>query len=120
MECAEYSYTGTVATVDGTPQYSTTPASGSVATISGLTTSNVSDLVFVACLASDTACMAGSGYTGLDDSRATNTANGGTGSYVGTVGQLIEYKVGVAAGAQSGTFGTATTTDNVILGMVAF
>jgi hypothetical protein len=39
FECAEYSYSGTIS-FDGTPQYSTTPASGGVATISGLTTSN--------------------------------------------------------------------------------
>jgi hypothetical protein len=59
FECAEYSYTGTVAAVDGTPQYSTTPASGGVATISGLTTANASDLVFAACLAVDTTCTVG-------------------------------------------------------------
>jgi hypothetical protein len=28
LECAEYSYSGTIASLDGTPQYSTTPASG--------------------------------------------------------------------------------------------
>jgi hypothetical protein len=33
---------------------------------------------------------------------------------------MIEYKAGVAAGAQSATFGTGTATDNVILGLVAF
>jgi hypothetical protein len=36
FECAEYSYTGTISSPDGTPQYSTTPASGGVATVSGL------------------------------------------------------------------------------------
>jgi hypothetical protein len=68
----------------------------------------------------DTTCTAGSGYTGLDD---TNTYDVATASYArsfwGITGQLIEHKVGVAAGAQSATFVTGAT-DNVILGLVAF
>jgi hypothetical protein len=35
-------------------------------------------------------------------------------------GQLIEYKVGAAAGSQSATFGTGTASENVILGLVTF
>ena len=66
FECAEYSYSGTIS-FDGTPQYSTTPASGGVATISGLTTSNSNDLVFAACLGVTTTCTTGSGYIGLND-----------------------------------------------------
>jgi hypothetical protein len=122
FECAEYSYTGTIAALDGTPQYSTTPASSGVATVSGLTTSNSSDLVFADCLGVDTSCTAGDGFTGLDD---TNTSfkdgdSGQTGqSFLNGTGQLIEYKVGVRAGAQSATFGTGTRADNVILGLVA-
>jgi hypothetical protein len=120
FECAEYSYSGTIS-FDGTPQYSTTPASGGVATISGLTTSNSNDLVFATCLSVDTSCTAGSGYTALDDTNTYDATSGTFGhSYVGLNGQMIQYKVGVAAGAQSATFGTATATDNVILGLLAF
>jgi len=112
--------TGTIS-FDGTPQYSTTPASGGVATISGLTTSNSNDLAFAACLAVDTTCTAASGYTLLDDSNTYDVTSGTFGhSYVGLNGQMIQYKVGVAAGAQSATFGTGTASDSVILGLVAF
>ena len=120
FECAEYSYSGTIS-FDGTPQYSTTAASGGVARISGLTTSNSSDLVFAACLGVDTTCTVGSGYTELDDSNTYDATSGTFGhSYVGLNGQMIQYKVGVAAGGQSATFGTGTPTDSVILGLVAF
>jgi len=121
FECAEYSYTGTIATLDGTPQYSATPSSGGVATVSGVTTSNSSDLVFADCLGVDTTCAAGSGYTGLNDANAYDAGYGSFGAnFWGLTGQLIEYKVGVAAGAQSATFGTGTASENVILGLVAF
>ncbi len=121
VECAEYSYTGTITALDGTPQYSTTRASGSVATISGLTTSNPSDLVFADCLGVDTICTAGSGYVGRDDTNAYDAAAKTYGNgFFSRTGQLIEDKAGVAAGAQSATFRTGTTTDNVILGLLAF
>jgi hypothetical protein len=121
FECAEYSYTGTISSPDGTPQYSTSPASGGVATISGLTTSNTSDLVFADCLGVDTTCTAGSGYTGRNDTNTYDVAGGNFGNnFYASTGQLIEDKVGIAAGAQSATFGTGTTTDNVILGLLAF
>ncbi len=120
FECAEYSYTGTITTLDGTPQYSTTPASGSVATIGGLTTSNTSDLVFAACLGVDTTCVVGSGYTLRNDTNAYDALGNNLGhDYLGYTGQLIEDKVGVGAGTQSATFGTGTPSDNVILGLVA-
>jgi hypothetical protein len=70
FECAEYSYTGTTVSLDGTPQYSTTRASGSLATVSGLTTLNSSDLVFADCLGVDTTCSAGTGYTGRNDANS--------------------------------------------------
>jgi hypothetical protein len=121
FECAEYSYTGTIATLDGAPQYSTTPSSGGVATVSGVTASNSSDLVFADCLGVDTTCAAGSGYTGLNDANTFDAGSGRFGTnFWGLTGQLIEYKVGVAAGAQSATFGTGTPAENVILGLVAF
>jgi hypothetical protein len=121
LECAEYSYTGTIAALDGTPQYSTTRASGGVATIGGLTTSNSGDLVLAACIAVDTSCSGGSGYTIRDDTNSLNVANGSTNtSFIGSTGQTIEDKVGVAAGAQSASFRTGTSTDNVILGILAF
>ena len=121
FECAEYLYTGTISAVDGTPQYSTTPASGGVATIGGLTSSNPSDLVFAACLGVDSSCGAGSGYIGRNDTNAYNVAGGSFGhSFYEYTGQLIEDRVGVAAGPQNATFGTGAGADNVILGMVAF
>jgi hypothetical protein len=121
FECAEYSYTGTIGTLDGTPQYSTTAATGGIATVSGVTTSNSSDLVFADCLGVDTTCAAGSGYTGLNDANTFDAGGGSFGAnFWSLTGQLIEYKVGVAAGAQSATFRTGTTSDNVILGLVAF
>jgi hypothetical protein len=119
FECAEYAYTGTLAILDGTPQSSTTPASGGVATVSGLTTANASGLLFAGCLAVDTTCSAGTGFTALDDTNSFFKDRNLTGQSfrVGT-GQLIEHKVGVAAGAQSATFFTGTS-DTVILGLVA-
>jgi hypothetical protein len=121
FECAEYSYTGTLSALDGTPQYSTTRAASSVATISGLTTSNSGDLVFAGCLAVDTSCTPGTGYTGRDDLNAYDAiANSFGHSFQGGTGQLLEDKTGVAAGAQSATFRTGTTKDNVILGLAAF
>ena len=120
FECAEYSYTGTLS-LDGTPQYSTTPASGGVATISGLTTSNASALVFADCLGVDTTCAVGSGYIGRNDANTYDVSSGTFGNnFFGGTGQLIEDKVAAPAGAQSATFGTGTTSDNVILGLVAF
>src|SRR5579862_646224 len=120
FECAEYSYSGTLA-FDGTPQYSTTPASKGVATISGITTSNTNDLVFAACLGVTTNCTTGSGYTGLDDKNTFNVTSGSFGnSFVGLNGQTMEYKIASAAGAQSATFGTGTASDDVTLGLVAF
>ena len=120
FECAEYSYSGTIA-FDGTPQYSTTPASKGVATISGLTTLNSSDLVFAACLGVTTTCTTGSGYTGLDDKNTFDVTSGSFGnSFVGLNGQMIQYKIAATAGAQSATFGTGTANDDVTLGLVAF
>jgi hypothetical protein len=120
FECAEYSYSGTLA-LDGTPQYSTTPASGGIATISGVTTSNSNDLVFAGCIGVTTTCSTGAGYTGLNDNNTFNVTSGSFGnSFVGLNGQMIQYKVGAAAGAQSATFGTGTSNDDVTLGLVAF
>jgi hypothetical protein len=120
FECAEYSYSGTIA-FDGTPQYSTTPASKGVATISGVTTSNSNDLVFAACLGVTTTCSTGTGYTGLDDKNTFDVTSGSFGnSFVGLNGQMIEYKIAATAGAQSATFATGTANDDVTLGLVAF
>jgi hypothetical protein len=120
FECAEYSYSGTLS-FDGTPQYSTTPASGGIATISGLTTSNSNDLVFAACLGVTTTCTTGSGYTGLNDNNTFNVTSGSFGnSFVGLNGQMIQYKIAAAAGAQTATFRTGTANDDVTLGLVAF
>ena len=119
FECAEYSYSGTLA-LDGTPQYSTTPASGGIATISGVTTSNSNDLVFAGCIGVTTTCSTGTGYTGLNDNNTFDVTSGSFGnSFVGLNGQMFEYKIAVAAGAQTATFGTGTSNDDVTLGLVA-
>jgi hypothetical protein len=127
-EYTGYSYSGTLSSLDGTPQYSNTPASGGIATISGLTTAGSSDLISASCLGVVSTCTVGSGYTARDDTNAcanssgsTSSCGGGTtgNSFVANTGQLIEEKTGIAAGAQSATFGTGTT-DDVILGLVAF
>jgi hypothetical protein len=121
FECAEYSYTGTITTPDGAPQYSTTRASGGVATVGGMTTANSSDLVVAGCIAVDTTCAAGTGYVGRNDTNAYDAATKKFGnSFLDRTGQLIEDTVGVAPGAQSATFRTGTSTDNVILGLLAF
>ena len=126
-EYAEYSYTGTLSSLDGTPQYSNTAASGSVATISGLTTTGSSDLVFASCLGVTSTCSAGAGYTARNDTNACedgtsgNCVGGAAGANLNTsIGSLLEEKTGVAAGAQTATFATGGATDDVILGLVAF
>lgn len=125
-EATEYSYTGTISSTDGAPTYSNTAASGGTASIDTTVTANASDLVWAACLAVDSACAVGSGYTGRNDSAGTCSANtGGTtcattnNNFTTLTGGLMEDKVNVAAGTQTATFGTGTT-DNVILGLVAF
>jgi hypothetical protein len=120
LECAEYSYSGTVAALDGTPQYSSRTSSNGVATISGLTTSNSNDMVVAMCLGVGSSCSAGAGYTLRDDTNTENVATGTFGnSFLSVLGQTIEDKEGVPAGAQTATFGTRTATDNVILGLLA-
>ena len=118
FECAEYSYAGTLASLDGTPQYSATAASGGVATVSGVTTVNSSDLLFADCLGVDSSCSVGTGYSALNDSATYDVKTKAYSANFGNwTGQIIEYKVGAAAGAQSATF-TVGATDNVILGLV--
>jgi hypothetical protein len=126
-EYAEYSYSGTLSSLDGTPQYLATTASGGIATINGLTTAGSSDLVIGACIGVATSCTAGAGYTARNDTNACQGGSGGGNCGGGTTGQnlnsvigsLIEEKVNVGAGAQTATFGTGTT-DGVMLGLVAF
>ena len=129
-ETAEYSYTGTLSSLDGTPQYANVTSSGSVATISGLTTSGSSDLIFAACYGTDNSCSAGSGYTSRNDTNAcasvgatptVSCSGGSTGHSInGVTGFLIEEKTGVAAGAQTATFATGGATDNSTLGLIGF
>ena len=119
FECAEYAYTGTVM-LDGTPRYSTTPAAGGVATIGGLTTVNTGDLIIASCLAVDTGCSGSSGYVVRDDANSYDAADKTFGhDFIGFTGQFMEDKI-ASAGAQSASFGTGTSTDNVILALIAF
>jgi hypothetical protein len=121
FECNEYSYTGTLS-IDGTPQYSNTPSSGSAAIVTGLTTTQSSDMLFAGCLGITTGfCSAGGGFTARNDTNALNAVNSTTGNnYVSVTGQTNEELGGVPAGTQSATFATSTATVDVILGMVAF
>jgi hypothetical protein len=78
-------------------------------------------VIFAACLAVDSSCATGAGYTGLDDDHASYVGSGGSGqSFLAGTGQLLEYKLGSPPGAQSATFGAGSGSDNVILGLVAF
>ena len=122
VETTEYSFTGSISAVDGTPQYANVTSIASVATISGLTTSLANDLVWAACIGTDGVCSAGAGYTGRDDASAWQwTGTCVAASPFSTItGARIEDKVNVAAGAQTATFGTTGATDNNILGLVAF
>jgi hypothetical protein len=120
FECAEYAYTGPVAALDGTPQYSVTPASAGTATISGLTTTNTGDLVVASCLAVDTSCATSSGYTLRNDANTYELGSNTFGhNFLGELGQLIEDKIG-SPGAQTASFATGTSGDSVILGLLAF
>jgi hypothetical protein len=126
-EYNEYSYSGTLSSLNGTPQYSNTAASGGVATISGLTTTGSGNMLWAACLGVTSTCTVGSGYTARNDTNACSSVGSAASCGGGTTGVnfntntggLIEEKTGVGAGAQTATFGTGTT-DDVILGLVAF
>jgi hypothetical protein len=126
-EAAAYTYTGTISSPDGTPVYTNTSASGTTATISGLTTSGSSDLLFAACIGVSGSCSAGTGYTGRNDTNACLSAGnisdcaGGTKGhdFNGVIGELLEDKVNVAAGAQSATFTTGNN-DLFFGGLIAF
>lgn len=119
FECLEYSFKGTLA-LDGTPQYSQTPASGSVATISGLTTLLPDDLVLGICI-NETASgtTAGSGYIGRNDISAFDPLNP-TANFQANTSALPEEKTGVNPGAQTATFGTSSGSANVLLALVGF
>jgi hypothetical protein len=121
-ECTVYSYSGTLTSLDGTPQYSNTAAVANVATVSGLTTSNSSDVVIATCNGVTSTCSQGATYTARNDASACNYTTGScvSSSFLSMTGQTLEDKVGVAAGAQSATFGTGGSTDDVILGLLAF
>jgi hypothetical protein len=92
-----------------------------VAAVSGLTTTGATDLVVADCLGVDNTCAAGAGFTGRNDTNAYDAGALRFGQdFFQVTGQLLQDKVGVAAGAQTATFGTGTATDNVILGVLAF
>lgn len=126
-EAAEFSYTGTILTLDPTNltgfNYSTTAASGGVATVNtAANTVGSSDLLLAACMVVDSSCSVGAGFTAQNDTNACsyNGTSCTTGQdFAGSSGAVYEYKTGVTAGSHSATFG-AGTTDNVILGLIAF
>jgi len=109
-DMAEYAPSGSgTAVVDGTVVYSNTASSGGVATITYGVTTGPTDLLYAGCIGVNTSCTAGTGYTARDD-----------GTYNANTGGLQEDKLNVAAASsQTATFHD-TTTDAVILGMLAF
>jgi hypothetical protein len=107
FEVAEYSYTGGTLALDGTANNNATAVAG-VATTSTISTTGSSDLVAAVVYAVDSGAGALSPYTLRDGN-----------SYNALTGALIEDRSGVAAGNQSATV-SAGTTDNTMLGIVAF
>lgn len=122
-ETTEYSYAGSLSSVDGTPVLSQVASSGSIGTTASVTTTRTSDVLIAACPSTVGTCSVGSGWTARND---TNTCDW-TGircnrpsDMNGISGLLIEDKVGVTAGTYTATFGTTGATDNSVLGLVAF
>jgi hypothetical protein len=81
-EAAEYSYTGSFTTLDPANatgfNYSVASASGGIATVnSAANTTGSSDMIWGACIAVDTGCTGGAGYTTHDDSGGACQANSG-------------------------------------------
>ena len=129
FECAVYSFSGTLSSLDGTPGYSNTAAVGSVATLNGTTmgtdliTTETSDLLFASCNSVQGNCSQGTGFTSHDDTNACHYIAGSctTGnSFNGYDGGLVEEKVNVTAGTQTATFGTNMVTSSFTGGLVAF
>jgi hypothetical protein len=115
----EYSYTGTLSGFDGTPVLAGITPSGGVGTTPSVTTTNASDLLWATCPFASATCTAGAGWTARNDTNAcqfdTGTCVNGN-DYNGTLGQLNEDKVGVAAGTYTATFASSGTAD--VLGLV--
>jgi hypothetical protein len=124
-ETTEYSYTGTLSAVDGTPVLTNVTASASIATSASVTTSNSSDLLWADCPGTVGTCSVGSGWTARNDATGTCQWNGAACNVTndnmnGVIGLLVEDKVGVAAGTYTATFGTTNSADAAIVGLVAF
>jgi hypothetical protein len=126
FECAVYSFTGTLI-LDGTPQYSVTPASAGVASISGLIMAAANGMVGLTCNGvSDRCTGVGAGYTSRNDTNACQyqtgfaCVGGGPFNYNTFTGGLLAEKLSATAGTQSGSFTTLSSASDVILGLVGF
>lgn len=108
FEIVEYSYTGGTLAIDGTPSYTNATAIAGVVTTGTVTTTGTSGVGVAAVFAVDSGAGALAPYTLRDD----GTYNAGTGA-------LLEDKTGINAGIQVATM-SAGTTDNTMLGLVAF
>lgn len=106
---AEYSYTGGVVTIDGTPVYSMVTAVASITTSGTVVTTGASDLVFAASMVEDSNAQFQAPYTARDGVN-WNNLNGG----------IVEDLIGASAGSQVATFHNNGATDTALLGIVAF
>jgi hypothetical protein len=125
-ECALFNHSGGTPRLDGSPGflYSTTPASGTTATIGPLSISNGQGILFghLMGIATGTA-SAGTGFTSVNDT-ASCFWNGTTcqytnGDWSGS-GNVFEYKLNAATGNQTATFTVSSSGVDVTLGQAAF
>jgi hypothetical protein len=122
--CTMYARSSGTPSLDGTPQYSNTQASGTTGTISGLTTISNTGVLIAHCMGATNSCTAAGGFTSRNDTAATNCQNGvcsstTTGNFNASGGGgLIEDKFNSTSGAQSATF-TVGNNDDVIFGLEA-
>lgn len=129
FECTQYTYTGTMTTLD--PDNSTgnkiaSVVASSTGSITGTaSTTGSSDLIVASCNTSVSACTsAGTGYTGRNDLAGACNYNGTScastnNDYGTTTGALLEDKVNVTAGSQTATFNTGSS-DHIIIGIAQF
>jgi hypothetical protein len=124
-ECVVYTKSSGTPSLDGTPQYSNTQASGTTATINGLTTVSSTGVLIAHCLGlSGSACSAPAGFTARNDTSAINCVNPSCSSTTTANfnanggGGLIEDKFNSPSGSQSAQF-TVGSNNDVILGLEA-
>ena len=112
IQIKEYSYSDYLVP-DGGPSYTQQSSAANVATTGTITTTGASDLVIAAMMAvTAPPSTVGAGYTARNDTNAFDIAAGTGGhDWNATEGDLLEDKLGAAAGNQTATFGTPGATD---------